>query len=61
MFEEIDALPGAQTRKTFINGDAQAGVGEHGAHVGGGVVAALKRVMMPCLILWGPGLLFYNS
>ena len=44
MFEEIDALPGAEGELPAIDGDAEVDAGEDGANVGGHVVRPLKGV-----------------
>jgi len=51
MFEQVDTLPGAQAELHYRL-DAQAGVGQHGAHVGGRVIGSLQGVAMPALVLW---------
>ena len=49
VFEQVDALPGAQAELAMINGDTQAGVRQHGAHMRGGVVGSLQGMANPCL------------
>ncbi len=51
MFEDIYPLPGAQQQISIINGNRQAGVCQHGADVGGGIVIAFERVRVPTVPL----------
>ena len=49
VLEQVDALPGSQAELTVINGDRKGCVGEHGAHVRGGIVFTFGCMAKPGL------------
>lgn len=49
VFEDVDALPCPEREIAVIHGDGEAGIGEHGADVGSGVVGTLQIVRVPAV------------
>lgn len=47
MFKDINPLPGSQRKIAIIHGDGEAGIGQHGADVGGCIVGSFKIVRVP--------------
>ena len=54
MFKQKNTLPSAQAEMTTVNWDGEAGLGERGADVRGGIIGAFQGVLVP-------GLAFRNS
>lgn len=47
MLEDVNPLPGAEGKIAIIHGDGKAGISQHGADVGGGVVGSFQIMGVP--------------
>lgn len=47
MLKDINPLPGTKRKVAVIHWDGQAGIGQHGADMGGGVVGTFKVMGVP--------------
>jgi hypothetical protein len=49
VLKDVNPLPGAQGQISRIYRNCQAGIGQHGADVGGGIVGTLQIVRIPAI------------